>query len=168
VAHCVAGLDVGGLYSSPKREIARCMVKTKVVPVLALLLFAGLFPLLGCSSAGNTVEVSCGDFTNQKDVSREINVSCGKTIQVNLCANPTTGFEWEEAEISDTGVLGQSSRKFIGPDSVPPPPPGSPGQEVWTFEALGKGSSTVTIRYSRPWEGGEKGVWTFTLDVKVG
>ena len=44
---------------------------------------------------------------------------------------------------------------------------GTPGQEVWTFEALKKGSSTVSLEYDRPWEGGEKGEWTFELTVVV-
>ena len=135
--------------------------------LLVLLLFAGLFLASGCSSDGNTIEVSCDEFMDQEDVSREILAACGETIEVTLCANPTTGFEWEEAEISDTGVLRESSRTFVGPGSDPPPPPGSPGQEIWTFETMNQGSSTISIGYSRPWEGGEKGVWTFILDVTV-
>jgi len=35
------------------------------------------------------------------------------------------------------------------------------------FQTLEPGSSTIYLEYSRPWEGGEKGEWTFTLDVVV-
>jgi len=44
---------------------------------------------------------------------------------------------------------------------------GAPGAQVWTFKALKKGATTVSLDYSRPWEGGEKGVWTFELTVTV-
>jgi hypothetical protein len=30
------------------------------------------------------------------------------------------------------------------------------------------GDATVTLSYSRPWAGGEKDVWTYTLHVTVG
>jgi inhibitor of cysteine peptidase len=87
---------------------------------------------------------------------------------VTLCSNPTTGFQWpEKAQISDTTVLEQKDHKFIGPESEAPPPPGTPGQEVWTFKTLKEGSSTIFFEYSRPWEGGEKGEWILTVDVIV-
>ena len=44
---------------------------------------------------------------------------------------------------------------------------GSGGCEVWTFEALTAGQVTLDMAYSRPWEGGEKGVETFTLNVTI-
>jgi predicted secreted protein len=51
------------------------------------------------------------------------------------------------------------------PGRGPPPPPGTPGQEVWTFNALKAGESTISLDYS--WLGGEKGEWTFVLNVVV-
>ena len=32
------------------------------------------------------------------------------------------------------------------PENEPPPPPGTPGQEVWTFKALKEGSSIVNAQ----------------------
>lgn len=115
-----------------------------------------------------SVAVTCDDFMNQKHISKQFEIQTGGSLTVTLCSNPTTGFQWtEEAQISDTGVLKQVQHEFIGPESEPPPPPGTPGQEVWTFEALKEGTSTVFLEYSRPWEGGEKGEWTYTLTVIV-
>jgi len=95
-------------------------------------------------------------------------VPAGSSFTVTLCANPTTGFLWSEnAQISDPAVLEQVDHKFVLPQSEPPPPPGTPGQEAWTFQALKEGQSTIYLEYSRPWEGGEKGVWTFTLTTTV-
>ena len=125
--------------------------------------------LVACASAQRqvSIEVSCDDFMSENHISREVEVAVDGSLMITLCSNPTTGFEWEPAEISNQTVLEQVDHNFIGPDSEPPPPPGTPGQEVWTFDALSKGTSTVSIDYSRPWEGGEKGEWTFTLTVIV-
>ena len=87
---------------------------------------------------------------------------------MKLCSNPNTGFQWsEEAQISDSVILKQEDHKFIGPESKPLPPPGTPGQEIWNFKALKQGSSEVYLEYKRPWEGGEKGEWTCTINVTV-
>jgi len=125
--------------------------------------------LFACSPAPKqvAVEASCDDFMKQQHISQEVEVAAGDSLTVTLCSNPTTGFEWESAKISDQTVLQQVDHKFISPESEPPPPPGTPGQEVWTFKALKKGESTISIDYSRPWEGGEKGEWTFVLTVTV-
>jgi len=45
--------------------------------------------------------------------------------------------------------------------------PGTPGEEVCTFKALKKGETTISMEYSRPWEGSEKTTWTFVLTVVV-
>jgi len=113
------------------------------------------------------VEASCDDFMKLQHISQEVQVPVDGSLTVTLCSNPTTGFEWESAKISDQTVLQQVDHKFISPESEPPPPPGTPGQEVWTFKALKKGESTISMEYSRPWEGGEKGEWTFVLTVVV-
>ena len=47
------------------------------------------------------------------------------------------------------------------------PAPGTPGEEQWTFKATGEGTTQISMEYSRPWEGGEKGEWTFVLTVIV-
>lgn len=123
--------------------------------------------LIACGSQGASVEVSCDDLYEQRYISREAEVSLGDSFTVTLCSNPTTGFQWEEATIGDQAVLEQVSHEFVGPESNPPPPPGTPGQDVWVFKTLKQGASAISIDYSRPWEGGEKGEWTFVPSVVV-
>lgn len=114
------------------------------------------------------VEKQCDEFQNNKHISDSIEVNAGDTLVVVLCSNPSTGFQWsEDAQISDATVLKQEVHEFTSPESNPPPPPGTPGLESWRFQTLKQGTSTIYLEYSRPWEGGEKGEWTFTLDVIV-
>jgi len=115
-----------------------------------------------------SIEVSCDDFISTKHISQKIKVNAGDSLKVVLCSNPSTGFQWSEtAEISDQNILEQVDHKFVMPESEPLPPPGTPGQEVWTFKALNEGKSTISLEYSQSWEGGEQGEWTYTLTVTV-
>jgi len=126
--------------------------------------------LLACSPAIKqaSVEIPCNDFYEQPHISQEVEVGAGDSFTVTLCSNPTTGFMWSEsAQIGDQTVLQQTEHKFEAPKTTEPPIEGAPGKEVWTFQALNKGETTVSMEYSRPWEGGEKGNWTFNLTVVV-
>ncbi|MFC1933333.1 protease inhibitor I42 family protein [Chloroflexota bacterium] len=148
------------------------MSKSKwIIGILSLSLISIL--LVACTAADDQtskacVEITCNEFSNNNHFNQALEVRTGETFEVKLCSNPTTGFQWsEDSQISDMTVLKQENHEFIGPESEPPPPPGTPGQEIWTFEALKQGSSIIYLEYSRPWEGGEKSEWTLTVDVTV-
>jgi len=130
-----------------------------------------LLCLFACAPAAKqlSVDVSCDDFMEQNHITKEISVAAGDSLTVTLCSNATTGFQWSEsAQVSDQAVLKQTAHELIAPEEGDGPPlVGAAGQEVWTFKALQKGQSTVSMEYGRPWEGGEKGEWTFTLTVVV-
>jgi inhibitor of cysteine peptidase len=141
-------------------------MKSKLILVCAVVAIS--LCLFAClpTSKQVSVDVSCDDFMKQQHISQEAEVAVDGSLTVTLCSNPTTGFQWvESAQISDQTVLQQTDHRFVSPVSEPPPPPGTPGQQVWTFKALKKGTSTISMEYSRPWEGGEKGEWTFVLTV---
>ena len=144
-------------------------MKSKLFILGSVLVLSALV-LGGCGPAKPqeaSVDVSCDDFTKLQSISKEIEVAVGSSFTVTLCSNPSTGFQWGAAKINDQTVLEEASRKFVSPESKEPPPPGTAGQEVWTFKALKAGKSTILIEYSRPWEGGEKAAWTYALTVLV-
>jgi inhibitor of cysteine peptidase len=115
------------------------------------------------------ISVSCDEFSTNHNISKEIQVSAGSSVTVALCSNPTTGFQWSQAQITDQTVVMETDHKFVEPGQATNGEPimGASGQDVWTFEALKKGSTTISTDYSRPWEGGEKGEWTFNLTITV-
>ncbi len=140
-------------------------MKLRIITAFTLLALS--LWLVACApSTGTSVEVSCDDFGTQPHMSKQINVTAGDTFTVTLCSNATTGFQWSEsAQISDQAVVQQTGHEFVSPENKGLV--GAPGKEVWTFKALKKGTSTIAIEYSRPWEGGEKGEWTFNLTAVV-
>jgi inhibitor of cysteine peptidase len=136
--------------------------------VLCLVL---VLPLLcvGCgpSSKSSAISVTCDEFSKQKDIVRDITVSAGATFSMTLCSNGTTGFQWgEKTQIGDQQVLQQTSYNVVAAQNTGGKV-GVPGTEVWNFKALKAGTSTVYVEYSRPWQGGEKAVQTFKLNVTV-
>ena len=141
-------------------------MKSKLILVCAVVAIS--LCLLAClpTSKQASVEVSCDDFMKQQHISQEAEVAVDGSLTVTLCSNPTTGFIWSEsAQISDQTVLQQTDHKFVPPEETGVA--GAAGKEIWTFKALKKGTSTISMEYSRPWEGGEKGEWTFVLTVTV-
>lgn len=138
-------------------------MKIKLVMMCALA--AILFCLSACSPSSRqvSVAVSCDDFMTGKHISKEVEAAVNGSLEITLCSNPTTGFLWSEsAQISDRSVLQQTDHRSVPPEQGAL---GAAGKEVWTFDVLKEGKSTVSMEYSRPWEGGEKGEWTFTLTV---
>ena len=122
--------------------------------------------LLACAPISKevSVELSCDDFRDNNNISKATTVTAGDTFKVTLCSNATTGFGWSEsAQITDQTILKQIDHEFVAPETEGLV--GAAGKEVWTFKALKTGRTEVSMEYSRPWDEGEKGAWTYKLAV---
>jgi inhibitor of cysteine peptidase len=148
---------------------------------LGILLLAG-----ACSSTGSTsitpdnkvppapnkylVTISAEDFTKETNILRQVEVKTGDVFTVALDSNATTGFSWtEQATIADGNILKHTGHEYIAPranDDIKPLA-GMSGIEEWWFTAGRTGTTTATMSYSSPWEGGEKDIRTFVLTVIV-
>ena len=133
--------------------------------VLIFLILAVSLSLLSCivTSRDINVDISCDEFRANNHVRNDFQVEIGDKIRVKLCSNPTTGFKWEY-EMSNENVLKEEDYDFEEPKGDVP---GAAGIEVWTFEAVEKGTTEVSMEYSQPWEGGLKKEWTYTITVTV-
>lgn len=140
-------------------------MKAKIGLICAVALLTTL--LFGCAVAQKQglINLTCDDFISQNHIIGELSVKAGDSFTVTLCSNPTTGFQWESAVITEPSVLTETNHQFFGPEDENLV--GAAGRDVWTFQALKKGTSNISIAYSRPWEGGEKAEWTFTAAVTV-
>jgi predicted secreted protein len=112
-----------------------------------------------------TIQISYDELLNQKQISRSSTLSVGDFLQVSLGSNPSTGFTWaEKLLISDPKVVAQTGHEAIAPRDGQP---GASGSEVWMLQAMAPGNTTVSTTYGRPWPGGEKDSWVFTVNVTV-
>jgi predicted secreted protein len=57
-----------------------------------------------------------------------------------------------------------TSNNYEGPDTNLL---GASGTEVWVFGASDTGSATIKMNYGRPWEGGDKDLYTVTINVNI-
>jgi inhibitor of cysteine peptidase len=128
-----------------------------------------LLPLLalGCSGgAGDqTIELSLDDFESQNNIVKSIEVGASGTLTVKLGANPTTGYQWGDAQISNQAVISQKSYNYVEPEDTELM--GAPGTDVWVFDAKAAGTATITFSYARSWEEGTPATYTLTVNVTV-
>jgi len=137
-------------------------------PLLGLLVI-GLV-VIGCTSAtakAAEMGASCDQFGAQKSITQTTDMSVGDQIEVALCSNPSTGFSWQEPEISDTAAVSVADKSFGAPVTGAAQVVGAAGTDYITLKATAKGTSTVVLRYSQPWVGGTSSEWIYTLTVTV-
>ena len=135
--------------------------------VTVLLAAVGCSPAVGASPADKSnVEVSVDEFMDTNHIVKAVEIAKGGVLTISLGSNPSTGFSWtEDALIGNPAVVQQTASEFVAPETQGLV--GASGSQVWTFKALQTGTTTLSMEYGRPWEGGEKGVWTFELAVTV-
>jgi inhibitor of cysteine peptidase len=119
---------------------------------------AAMLVITACSKLPNDVSV------NESSSGKQVELFVGGTLTVTLDSNATTGYSWELTGISDTGVLEKTDNKYEAPTSGLM---GAGGKEVWTFKALKAGTTTLSMDYSQPWVGGQKGSNSFSLTIVV-
>ena len=124
-------------------------------------------PVLPVTPTGySDVCIPIEEFQSQPHIDVVMHGVVGGELTITLGSNPTTGFQWsEDAKISDESVVRQTSHIFIGPGIEKPP--GTPGEEVWTFKALKKGTVTILLEYSRSWNEEDVGLWAVIIAVTI-
>jgi len=140
-------------------------MKSKVILIFAMVVIPLCFLSCIVTSRAISVEISCDEFNeNPQSIRNEFEVEIADKITVKLCANPTTGYQWQYETTGDI-VLKEEDHDFEEPQDENLV--GGAGKEVWTFEAVEQGTTELRMEYSRPWEGGEKEEWIYTMIVTV-
>jgi inhibitor of cysteine peptidase len=74
----------------------------------------------------------------------------GKTFTIALDANATTGYNWSQTT-KNTNVVAYVDNAYVA-EARDPQVVGGGGTDTFTFKAVGKGTTTITLAYARPWE----------------
>ena len=124
---------------------------------------------IAACTADSGLEYSCDEFREQNHRVGEIEIKLGDDFRITLCSNPTTGHVWSNAIIAPTGFVEQVGHQYLAPDGsvLPALSTGEAGKEVWRFKAFIAGTSTITLDYHQPWEGGDESTWTYILNVTI-
>jgi inhibitor of cysteine peptidase len=93
-----------------------------------------------------------------------VTVNPGDQFTLGLAANRSTGYSWQLAQAPDAAVLQLVGSSYEAPAAGRP---GAGGKECWTFNAVGAGTTQLTLAYSRPWEHGVPPARSLTFSVVV-
>ena len=91
-----------------------------------------------------------------------IEATCMKEFSITLDANPSTGYSW--VPLFDTKFLELRDRSFKSNDKESKRL-GSSSKEVFTFNPIQRGNTTITMTYKREWE--ENGIQTAKFEIEI-
>jgi len=148
-----------------KKLIILSLVSILMLPLLATGCAEKEASTTSNSAKDQTVEITLDEFVEQNSMLKYVEMVKSGTLTVKLGSNPSTGYEWGDAEITHPDVIKQISRHYEEPTDTGLV--GAGGTEVWVFEATDTGLAMIKISYSRPWEGGEKDTYTVTININV-
>ena len=128
---------------------------------LLSILFASALTLAACG--GNPTE-SAVQPLNISEPGKSIEVSAGNEFKIIIESNPSTGYHWDLVGALDESIVQFVSRDYRADEPVMP---GSGGKDVWVFQAVAAGETTITLGHFPPGvDGSPAQEVTFTVVVK--
>lgn len=78
------------------------------------------------------------------DPTKPIEVTVGSEFTIVVKTNSSPTYHWELAEALDTNIV-----QYVWKDHVDDKPDtsGSPGKDIWRFQAVGAGQTTIKLGY---------------------
>jgi predicted secreted protein len=114
---------------------------------------------LGCSKA-ETSELSL----RKSDSGREIAINLGDIVVIELERSGSTGYEWyvDESYKEHFELIREDTETSNGRGLV-----GTPVVRKWVLKAITKGKTEIKLYLYRDWEGKNKSVDRFSLEVEI-
>lgn len=94
-----------------------------------------------------------------------VDLAVGESATLVLEANPTTGYQWEPSVEPDAAVISIVSDTYVAPDSAAM---GAAGSQRIVIKGVAAGTTTLELRYVRPWEADQAPAETASYDITVG
>ncbi len=84
------------------------------------------------------------------DNDKTIVVAQNQVIVLTLNSNPSTGYRWKYITEPDARILKFVSSEYIPSNTSATPLVGAGGTDVWTFQAIGSGTTSLKLGYFPP------------------
>lgn len=128
---------------------------------LLTVLFASALTLAAC---GGKAAKPAVEPLNISEPGKSIEVAAGNEFKIVIESNPSTGYHWDLVGALDESIIQFVSRDYRADEPVMP---GSGGKDVWVFQAVAAGETTITLGYFPPGVAGTPAQEvTFTVMVK--
>jgi len=95
-----------------------------------------------------------------QDNGRRLPAHVGDLLEIHLGENATTGYRWAP-DSYDTGLLELAEATASYPSAAV----GSGCEAIFRFRVVGVGSSTLTLKYWRHWEGTGSTIQSFAVTI---
>ena len=152
----------------PHRLRRRPMTTRMGSLVVAVVLMVAVAACTPPATAGPHLLVDCATFEGEGAdgalVERQLEAQVNQTVQITVCANPSTGFSWEEPRRGGRPASSSSSTGSTRPSAGRLARTARRGSR---FAPRRAGNGTIHFVYSQPWEGGKKGAWRLEVGVAV-
>jgi inhibitor of cysteine peptidase len=142
------------------------MAATRAMSLLVLVAFISGCAKSASSTTSTTAEASSQLVTptlTEKDNGQTVALLVGQGTQVQLPANPSTGYSWSQVA-GDAKVIEPVGAAAFSPQREAP---GAGGTSTLTYRAVGAGETVLKLIYHRPWERDVPPVKTFETRVVV-
>jgi inhibitor of cysteine peptidase len=131
--------------------------RSLVACALALALSAS-----GAAGAALARDLSVTSVLTTADNGKRIALRVGAEATLRLPENPSTGYRWA-VEAADSHLVEVTQSDYAPASNAP----GSGGETQWTIKAKAPGSTTVTLKRWRPWEGDKSVVERYGVTIDV-
>lgn len=83
-----------------------------------------------------------------------INVKASQVFSIQIASNVSTGYTWELKPMDENGqkLIKFVTREYLEQEPSPVERVGAPGYDLFTFQAVAQGETSIELQYSRPWE----------------
>jgi len=100
----------------------------------------------------------------REDSGKEIRVSVGDIIQVELSGLGSAGYWWYPEQLDRTllELLSEETQKATGEGKV-----GAPVKGLWRLKAIKEGQTEIRMLHYRIWEGKDKATDHFYIKVRI-
>ena len=131
---------------------------------LVLILCVTALSVSACvTSHDYEAELTCEQFADNSHQSGAFALEVGDKLRLELCSDQAAGYQWDY-EFTTQNVVNEEDHDFEEPQGGAA---GAAGVELWTFEAVGEGTTEIQMEYSQASGDGTEAEWTYTITVTV-
>lgn len=149
-----------GCIDKEKKEISTPTPTSTPIPTST--------PSITPSPTADKINLSMGNKINlTMDYNgRQIELTNGRTFNVTLETNPSTGYSWEVVELNNS-IIQKIGEAVSEPNITEKNRVGAPVMHTFQFEVINTGQTTLKLVYRRSWEKDVAPVNTFSIDLFV-
>ncbi|MGB9642490.1 MAG: protease inhibitor I42 family protein [Candidatus Ratteibacteria bacterium] len=132
----------------------------KILYQLCLAGILGMFIISGCVQKEIAFSVSLSE---ENKMETELSVKTGDVFKIELESNATTGYQWFVKY--DHKFLNLKKSEYVSP--VSQKLVGSPGKQIFVFNAVKNGETNIEFTYKRYWEKDKLPAKTIVYKIRI-